>query len=445
MSNKTMDSTNSISINSKYNFHNCIDTDDIDADLQQKIASTTFVYIVALAGVGKTFAGDYLEAVRGWKHIDGDIPFKQSSNPQWLDARQQLMRSGPYAERAGDAEWVQQESFKAYTDILVGLTLGGCADNAASAASNNASNNASNHNKVVLTHASYTVEQRKYCKEQLLNAGAKKVETIFLHCEFDAHMETVWKRTNRWADQGGTTVEEVMEGIGLPGIQNFESFVEVQKYMMCFWDDPDEASDAPYVTVDVTAKDVTVLDGLDAALGIVENDDGDGDGDGDNNDNDDGDNGDNEYENSNDNGNGDNKNNNTNNNNSGPGRKNLSYPELVQKIQKVDELRDQAWFDALNAATEDKDEQELARNEPRKLAARRTSLFQADKILSNVRDFDFGFDLDVDLSSSASPSTSTSTSSRGSRRLSMPAVALSASSNGRRRASFITTGKFTEL
>jgi adenylate kinase family enzyme len=356
------------------NSYNCIDIDNIDDDLKKKIESTKFVYIVALAGVGKTFSGDYLEAVRGWKHIDGDIPFKQVSNPEWLDARQQLMRDGDYAGRGNDAEWVQHESFKAYTNIMVGLTLGGaiCSD------------------KVVLTHASYTSEQRRYCKEQLERAGAKEVSTVFLHCDFDAHMETMWKRTNRWANQGGTTVEEVMAGIGFPGVDGFESFVEIQKYMMCFWDEPDDESDQPYTRVDVTAKDVTVLDGLDAALGIIDGE----------------------------------------NENSGRGRRNFSYPELVQAIWTVDEKRNQAWFDALNASTEDQEEQELARREPQKLAARRTSLLQADKLLSTYRPQDFHFDVGVSTTSS--------------RRLSMPAVALSAPSSGRRRASFITTGKFVE-
>jgi hypothetical protein len=140
----------------------------------------------------------------------------------------------------------------------------------------------------------------------------------------------------------------------------------------------------------VTAKDVTVLDGLDAALGIIDGE----------------------------------------NENSGRGRRNFSYPELVQAIWTVDEKRNQAWFDALNASTEDQEEQELARREPQKLAARRTSLLQADKLLSTYRPQDFHFDVGVSTTSS--------------RRLSMPAVALSAPSSGRRRASFITTGKFVE-
>ena len=47
-----------------------------DDEHKKKIESTKFVYMAAKAGVGKSFSGDYLEAIRGWKHVDGDFPAK---------------------------------------------------------------------------------------------------------------------------------------------------------------------------------------------------------------------------------------------------------------------------------------------------------------------------------------------------------------------------------
>lgn len=44
---------------------------EITEDHRKKIESTQFVFVVAMSAVGKTFIGDYLEAIQGWKHVDG--------------------------------------------------------------------------------------------------------------------------------------------------------------------------------------------------------------------------------------------------------------------------------------------------------------------------------------------------------------------------------------
>jgi len=226
--------------------------DHIDEDLKKKIESTKFVYMVAQSGVGKTFNGDYLQAIRGWKHIDGDIPVKESElNSEYKDATEQLFDD--YKNKIFQGEkWVDTGAWKAYMKILARLTLEGARDS----------------DTVVLTHPSYIRSQRTGLRQYLIDAGAKDVSTVFLHCDFDVHMQSAWKRTVRQAEQAGITVEEFQINlIGLPGIVDFDSYVRAQEYFMSSYDEPDK-SEQPYKMVDVTAKDVMVLDSLDEAFGI---------------------------------------------------------------------------------------------------------------------------------------------------------------------------------
>ena len=332
---------------------------NIDEDLKKKIESTKFVYLVAKAGTGKTFSGDYLEVVRGWKHIDGDIPVKQqSSNPEWKDAWDQMFTlfmteknaNGPMVNREyfdqKDDEWIHNECFKAYMKILADLTLEGARDS----------------ETVVMSHASYLIPQRIFLTQLLKDAGAKDVSTVFLHTDFDAHMQALWKRTTRQAEQMGKTIEEYGELMGVPNF-DFDKFVEFQKLSYDVWEEPDE-SEQPYKVVDNTAKDVTVFDALDEAFGIDKN----------------------------------------------TSRGDLSYEEQILKIQAIDKKRDEAMIDGIQSKLERNAEEEMAEKEPEKLAARRSSLIELDKLTSSLH-------------------------------LSGRSSVLSSSS---RRASFIKTGRFEE-
>jgi len=286
--------------------------DNIDEDLKKKIESTKFVYMVAKSGVGKTFSGDYLEAIRGWKHIDGDIILKGSeSNSEYKDATEQMISwiEDRMAVAAQGEELVDTGGWKTYFKIMARLTLEGARDS----------------DTVVITHATSHRFRRDGLRQHLIDAGAKDVSTVFLHCDFDAHMQALWKRYNRLADQGGITIEEHFKSFDMPGIVDFDSFVEQHKHFV--FEEPDE-SEQPYKMVDVTAKDVTTLDGLDEAFGI-ENNKSRGDG---------------------------------------------TYDEMAQKIMAVDKKRDQDWMDSKHKAIEDSE----AEKEPKKLNARRSMLLQAD-------------------------------------------------------------------
>jgi len=181
-------------------------------------------------------------------------------------------------------------------------------------------------------------------------------------------MQAVWKRYNRLADQAGLIIEELFKTMDQT-VVDFDSFVECQKIRFGVFDVLGE-SEQPYKMVDVTAKDVTVFDSLDEAFGIENTNRGD-----------------------------------------------LTYEEMVQKIQAVNVKRDEAMLENMHfMAIEDNETseavKEMAKKEPQKLAARRSILLEADK-LNSIRRL-----------SSASKEDATSIR--------------------RRRSSFITTGKFEE-
>mmetsp|Transcript_58406 Transcript_58406/g.66206 ORF Transcript_58406/g.66206 Transcript_58406/m.66206 type:complete len:328 (-) Transcript_58406:43-1026(-) len=324
---------------------------NIDEEHKKMIESTQFAFVVAQSGVGKTFTGDYLEAIRGWKHIDGDMPIKNiDTSPEYSDMTDQLLGKGNYAEK--DDEWRLTEGWKPYMKELARLTLEGAKDS----------------NKVVLTHASYRVPQRLFLRQQLIDAGAKDVSMLFLECDFDAHMDAVYKRTLRQADQSDTTLEEIFKEFGIEGIVDFESFVALHKTFGLFYQEP-HYSEKPFTVVDNTAKDMTVFDNYDIELGIKDKHRGD-----------------------------------------------LTYSQLVEKIKDADIKRDKEWVDRKTATATSK-EKELAKKDPKKYAARRSSLLELDKINSLRR-----------WSSCSSNNNAN--------------IRVSDSSDSLRRQSFILTGKF---
>jgi len=287
---------------------------NIGDEHKKMIESTQFAFIVAKSGVGKSFTGDYLETIRGWKHIDGDFPFKNADkSPEYRDIVDQMSGKGKYSEEG--KEWDPTKGWKPYMTELARLTLEGAKGN----------------NKVVLTFACFTVPARLFLRQLLIDAGAKDISMIFLECDFDAHMDAVWKRQLRLVEQSDTTLEEMFKEWGIEGIVDFESFVVFQKGFGSLYQEPND-SEMPFKIVDNTAKDMTVLDSYDMVLGIQDKYRGD-----------------------------------------------FTYGQLVEKIKEADIKRDQEWMD-LKAGTAE--EKEIARKDPKKYAARRSSLLELDKIES---------------------------------------------------------------
>lgn len=196
-----------------------------------------------------------------------------------------------------------KDGWKAYISELARLTLEAAKDS----------------NKVVLTHASYFAPMRIFLCQQLIDAGAKDVTMVCLHCDEDAHLEAVWNRFHHLAEQADLTVEELHKGWGVEGIVDFDAFRKDFKDKHYGLFDELQECEKPFKVVDVTAKDVTVMDRIDEAVGIQDENRGD-----------------------------------------------LSYEEMVEKIKSIDLQRDQEWMDRKVKSSEEK---EVAEKEPEKYAA----------------------------------------------------------------------------
>jgi len=264
---------------------------NINDEHKRKIESTKFIFCAAKSGVGKSFFGDYLEAIRGWKHVDGDIPYKHAdSSPAYMDMVDQWAGRGEYAEKS--KEWKLNEGWKPLVKELTRLTLEAAKES----------------DKVVLTWIAFSPSQRLFVRQQLVDAGAKDVSMVFLECDVDAHMKAAWARSLKQAEQAGTTVEILLkENYHFPGIVDFEAFVEFHKLFDVLFAKPHD-SEKPFKVVNNTAKDMTVLDKYDMVAGIQDED-----------------------------------------------RGNLSYDELIEIIKKVDVKRDKEWIDSKAKSSEEKE------------------------------------------------------------------------------------------
>jgi len=264
---------------------------NISDEHKKKIEGTKFIFCSAKSGVGKSFFGDYLEVIRGWNHIDGDMPFKHAdSSATYRDIVDQVTGRGEYADKS--VEWKKNEGWKPYMKELTRLMLEG----------------AKVSNKIVLGFVAFQPSQRLFLRQQLADAGAKDVSMVFLECDFDAHMKAVWARTLRQAEQMGTTVEALLtETYHFPGIVDFEAFVEFEKQFVLRYVTRQD-SEMPFKVVDNTAKDMTVLDKYDMVAGIKNED-----------------------------------------------RGNFSYEQLVARIKKIDVKRDKEWLDGKTKSIEEKE------------------------------------------------------------------------------------------
>lgn len=295
-------------------------------DDQKKIESTEFIFLVAKSGTGKSFSGDYVDLFGDWKHVDGDTPLKNThGNPHYEDLRNRVFQLKEYEGKG--VEWLVTEGLVPYMEELAKLGLEAAKES----------------DKVCISWASYFRPNRLLLKKLLLDAGAKDFSMVFLHCDLEAHMDALWKRTCRQAEQAGCTITEFAALFKMPvegeeyTKEQFVAFQTSQDWYK-MWQDPDE-SEQPFQTVNVTAKDATVLDSLDAAFGIEDSN-----------------------------------------------RAHLSYDEIVAKVRAIDEERDQKNFDAyvesLEGSEESKEELEFAQKEPELCKARRSSLLLADKMNS---------------------------------------------------------------
>jgi len=303
-----------------------MDISFIDNELKKKIEATKFVFLVARAGTGKTFSGDYLECVRGWKHVDGDIPYKNMmANPQWKAATERMYGFGEFEGKVDMQEGLLEDQ-KHYFECVARLTLEATRDS----------------DKVVVSHDTYTIDTRDFFRQLLVDAGAKDLSSVFLYTNPDNHARAIWDHLNRQAKDSGfplSVVLKLWQADGIKDFENFQTWFREESPIYTMFEEAED-SEQPYLIVDNTAKDVTVLNQLDEVFGIKKNTSrGDG-----------------------------------------------TYDEMIQKIKDIDTKRDMVLYEVWNEVIENdtsedaKTELEMAKREPQKLAARRSSLLDAHKV-----------------------------------------------------------------
>jgi len=309
------------------------DTLVTNEDHRAKIESAQFVYVVAKSGVGKTFTGDYLGTIQNFKHIDGDCILKMShTNEHWkkigadekkkkegLDLTDPDSKMKKIVELMGTEDYYQPFCFE-----LARLLLEA----------------AKTSQKCVLTHATFDHKWRLLIRKYLKEAGVKNdnFTMMFLDIDPDVHNKAAWKRWNFQAECNDCTLEELFENVcKIPGIKDFDSFVTIfqEGINNKYYTVPQE-QEKPYVLVDVSARDVTVLDQYDKVLGLNAR------------------------------------------------STELTYDEMIEMIAATDKKRDEEWGKGMIATAETEKEKEVANKEPEKYIARRSSLFEADKILDRM-------------------------------------------------------------
>lgn len=237
------------------------------------ISSCQFVYCVAMPGTGKTFTGDYLDAVHGFCHVDGDLPYRTAEDPKMRDACKQFFkmnhafpflkgtRSSDEQAAACDKHGVDvariDECWQPFYQVMV--------DNALEAAKTN--------NKVVITYASPFQKPRDYVLNKLKEGGARNVTLVFLTMNEDKKLEGLYHRTKKEAKISGMAHGKFLDGFGENpwaggSDPSLEEFMVVARKPGQLGDVPFEGP-PPYANVvDVTGRDASAIDGVDAALGL---------------------------------------------------------------------------------------------------------------------------------------------------------------------------------
>ncbi|OEU06955.1 hypothetical protein FRACYDRAFT_252587 [Fragilariopsis cylindrus CCMP1102] len=240
----------------------------------KKINATKFIIVVADPGTGKTFTGDYLQHIWNFGHVDGDQPFKQGHLKEGYETLSSDMTKafGKYWMKEKDAP---KEIWQPYTDELVRLTLEMAtvtsSEKQKSSNNNNNDSGGNNKNNVVLSFAMIRREMRDYTKMKLRKAGAVDVTFLFLHCTMDVLLESKWKRTLHFIEAGDLSMEEgAIFTPGLKGEFNYTNFCKFEReFGTSGHCEPPSISDEPYIEIDVSARDRTVLNEIDKTLGLV--------------------------------------------------------------------------------------------------------------------------------------------------------------------------------
>ena len=127
------------------------------------------------------------------------------------------------------------------------------------------------NDKVVITVASAFKIERNYVMNKLKEGGAKHVTLLYLDMNEDVKIEGLYHRSVKQARAAGVPLVDWMKVLGYDGDNDDLSMDEFKSFMsngstlnMTVFDGPPSYA----VVVDVTGRDVTAIDGVDAVLGL---------------------------------------------------------------------------------------------------------------------------------------------------------------------------------
>jgi len=227
---------------------------------QDRIASATILYVVGGHGYGKTFTGDYLAAMHDYSHIDGDGPLKNCGIPENKEMTTNMLDVGfKYVPEGEDGP---EELWQPYYEEIVKQTIEA----------------AKYSDKVVLSHATYRQGYREYVVEKLVEGGATKENITVLNLTIDpeVRLKGLYHRTKFQIEAGGMTMGDHMRTLGWEGggEPTCSDYIENSKMNNPNWNSKGAFQELPDgyecgKIVDASGRDMTHLDGIDKALGLV--------------------------------------------------------------------------------------------------------------------------------------------------------------------------------
>jgi len=204
------------------------------------------------------FIADYLHLMHGYSHVDGDGPVKNCHIPRNKELTIGMFTNG--MTYIGKGEDGVEELWQPYQSEIAKDTIEA----------------AKNSDKVVLSHATYRQTHREYTVDQLVEGGATRENITILQLMVDPEVKLKgsFYRTKEQSENAGITMGDNMRTHGWEGVGDgtLAEYVKFMKETM-----PDHAGNDAFVdipngygeTVDVSGRDMTHLDGVDEALGLV--------------------------------------------------------------------------------------------------------------------------------------------------------------------------------
>lgn len=233
----------------------------------ERIAKCKIVYVWAAPGSGKSFTGDYLKVMHSFDHVDGDFPLKR------LDLNPELYKRITFdffkgAHSVGWKEDGPKELWEPYYKVIADATVEAAKKSTAG--------------KVVLSHATNRQGIREYVVNVLLEGGAssQNITVLELTIDMKVKLQGLYHRLKFQAEQCGITLGDYLRSTGWddggdtdkePTISDYmewqvkrnDIFSNNTLYQGC----PD---DYPYgKAVDVSGRNMSHLDNVDTALGLV--------------------------------------------------------------------------------------------------------------------------------------------------------------------------------